>query len=400
MGRPLVLFLLSVTLLISINMQALAQGRPTLKMRGETEVKEPAPVSTPPEPAPLAKAEPSAPAIRVKFEGLKSISESDLLQTLREKRAMIAAQNVYRPAGIDAAAKVIKEEFKHQGFMNTSVEPRLDVSSQPPSITFVINEGLKAQIVEINFEGNEIFSDEQLLKEMKYTLEGNRATLPELDVDYDADEVDIDLRLVQQFMASRGYLRAKIGQPRAEDAGRNRKLVVPVDEGLLYRMGEIRIEGANQFSPEEVLDFLGVRPGDIADGRQIGAGLYERLKKAYADRGFIQYDGAIVPAFRHSANAQEGLVDFTITIEEGSRFRVRAIKFQGATRVPGSVLRDALQIRDGEIYNQSKLEEGLERLGQLCACESIDRQRDLDYRYNEEESLLDIVILIRELKDR
>jgi outer membrane protein insertion porin family len=400
MGKRPVLFSLSLVLLFTINIRAQAQGKPTLKMRGDREVKEAAPVSIPQEPAAEAKVELVSPAIKVKFKGLKSISESDLLRVLSEKRAMMAPQEVYSPARINAAVEVLREEFRQQGFTNTSVETRLDESSQPPSIIFVINEGIRTQIVEIDFEGNKIFSDEQLLKEMEYTLEGNRATLPKLDVDYDADKIDVDLRLVQRFMAGSGYLQAKLGRPRMEDTGRNRKLIVPVDEGLLYRMSEIKMEGATLFSPEEILSFLRLRPGDIADGREIGTGLYERLKKAYADRGFIQYDATPEPTYRQTADGQEGIVDFNIIIDEGSRFRIRTIKFKGAGRVPASVLRDALQIRDGEVYNQSKLEEGLERLSQVCECERVDRHRDLDYRSNEEESLVDIIISIRELEER
>lgn len=47
--------------------------------------------------------------------------------------------------------------------------------------------------------------------------------------------------------------------------------------------------------------------------------------------GYIQYIAEPEPEFRvvdHAAN--EGVVDFKVTIEEGQLFRIRSIKFEGS----------------------------------------------------------------------
>jgi outer membrane protein insertion porin family len=345
--------------------------------------------------------QPQAPLLAIKFEGLKSLSESDMLKALRDERAMISSASAGDPAQVKRGVDVIKEALKARGYRQAMVEARLDEAAQPTgSVTFIVREGAQSRITGIEFKGNTIFTDEQLLKVMNYTLRKNRAKLPQIDAVYDKDSFEFDLRLVQQAMTGQGYLKARTGEPQIEETGDTLKIIIPVDEGARYRIGEIKVEGATQFSTAEILDFLRLKPGDIAAGGEIGGGLFERLKRAYGDRGYIQYEASPEPTFREAAGGREGVVDFTIVIDEGRRFRIRTIRFEGNALTHESVLRDALALRDGEVYNQTKFEEGLKRIEQLGIAAPIDPMGGVDYRTNEEEGLLDIIIRVRELEGR
>lgn len=253
------------------------------------------------------------------------------------------------------------------------------------------------RVIGIEFRGNRIFSDEQLLEQFRYTKALSRAKSSAFDFIYDSQRIDTDRRLATFFMRSHGYLTAIVGEPEAEATDQGIKLIMPVEEGALYRIGKLKVSGATVFSPEEVIRFLNVEPGGIANGKEIGDGLYERLRRAYGEKGHIQYTAEPTPTYRLPDGASEGIVDFKIDIDEGTRFRIRLIEFEGDAAATEGLLRNTMLIQEGEVYNQTRFEESIERLNQLGLFEDIDKEKDVGFRTNDEERLLDITIKVKEV---
>ncbi|HEX8748032.1 MAG TPA: outer membrane protein assembly factor BamA [Pyrinomonadaceae bacterium] len=356
------------------------------------------------------------PIIRdIQFEGLKSVQESDVLKTFRERRVGFSKEAIFDPAKQNNAVRVLKELLSSKGHPNATVEVRTDEISQTSvGVTFVIREGDRVRVAEVDFVGNQVFKDGALRSQMRYVTEtGLIARFKSTDI-LDREKLEVDLRLVQQYMASKGYLQARTGEPTVEGLGRRRtgffiplplissvdetlRVTVPVTEGKLFRIGEIKIEGNSIFSEQVIRAIIGLKPGDVADGRRIGKALYEDLRKAYGTQGFIQYDASPQPTFKDSpANPQEGVVDFVVTIEEGKQFTLRRLEFIGNTFTRDVVLRREVLINEGDIYNQSLFEYSILRLNQLGFFEPVDEKRDADFRTNEEEGLVDINVKVSE----
>src|SRR5690606_24242642 len=110
------------------------------------------------------------------------------------------------------------------------------------------------------------------------------------------------------------------------------KIIVPVTEGKLFRVGELKVEGNSIFSEQQILNIVGLRQGEIANGKRLGDAVYEDLKKIYGAQGFVLYDAEFDPEFKDNpSNPEEGIVDITITIDEGRQFRLRRLEFVGNT---------------------------------------------------------------------
>ena len=109
--------------------------------------------------------------------------------------------------------------------MNAVVNVRNEnVSARSRRIVFVVDEGPVAVIREIRFEGNRIFTDDELLSQLKIV------TVMSHDV-FDRATLDEDLKNVIKFMRSRGYLKSKILEPRLESLNGNLTITVRVEEG-------------------------------------------------------------------------------------------------------------------------------------------------------------------------
>ena len=132
------------------------------------------------------------------------------------------------------------------------------------------------------------------------------------------------------------------------------KIIVPVTEGKVFRVGELKVEGNSIFSEQQILSFVGLKKGEIADGKRLQDAVYEDLKKAYGSQGFVQYNAEFEPDFKDNpANPNEGIVDITITIDEGKQFTLRRLEFVGNTFTRDRVMRREFLINEGDIYNQN-----------------------------------------------
>src|SRR5882724_10342321 len=118
------------------------------------------------------------PIIRdLQFEGLKSVPESDILKAFRERRVGVSKESIYDPVKARNAVRVIKELLAEGGHPNATVEQRReDISQTSIGLTFVIHEGERVRVMDIQFEGNQIFSDKSLRNQMKYVQEAGLIT--------------------------------------------------------------------------------------------------------------------------------------------------------------------------------------------------------------------------------
>src|SRR4030095_11578175 len=357
------------------------------------------------------------PIIRdLQFEGLKSVPESDVLKTFRERRVGVSKESIYDPVKVRNAIRVLKELLAGHGHPNATIEERSDeVSATSTALTFVINEGKRVRVVEIQFEGNTVFSDKSLRGSMKYVKEAGLITRFKSADILDREKLDVDLRLVDNYMRSKGYLQARHGEPRVESVGRRRtgfpilplpflssvdeglKVTIPIVEGKVYRLGEFKVEGNSIFSEAQIRAVIGLNKGDIADGEKVSKGLFENLKKFYGQQGFIEYTAEPVPTFKDNpANPNEGIVDFTVTIEEGKQFTLRRLEFVGNTFTRDNVLRREGLIKEGDIYNDAYWEYSVVKLNQLGYFNPIDKDKDVDRRTNDEEATVDLSLKVSE----
>src|SRR5688500_6786668 len=300
------------------------------------------------------------PIIRdLQFEGLKSVPESDVLKAFRERRVGISKESIYDPVKARTAVRVLKELLSARGHPNATIEERREeVSNTSTALTFVINEGERVRVVEIQFEGNTVFSDGALRGSMKYVKEAGLITRFKGQDILHREKLEADLRNVDNYMRSKGYLQARHGEPRVEGVGPRRtgfpilplpflssvdeglRVTVPIVEGKVFRIGEMKIEGISIFSEPAIRAVIGLNKGDVANGEKIGKALFENLKKYYGQQGFIEYTAEPTPTFKDNpAIPEEGIVDLLITIEEGKQLSLRRLEFLGNTITRDNVLR-------------------------------------------------------------
>lgn len=265
-----------------------------------------------------------------------------------------------------------------------------------------IETALRERGVEVEFSGNQVFTRRELLdilscdeQTASYFVEGSAAERFS-DDDKNFQKLEYSLFRFRQLLNARGYLKASVSDPRAETSAAGRKLLVSINEGALYRIGKVEFKGSKLISPERLAEMFPLKAGDVANGSAIYVFLFERVKKHYADHGYIQYEADPDPTYKSEPGAREGVVDFLIQMAEGNRFTLRSVEFEGNVRTADEQVRPLLLLREGETYRQALLDESLKKLEATGLFERIDPDKDVDYRTDAERTGLTVKIKLKE----
>jgi outer membrane protein assembly factor BamA len=320
--------------------------------------------------------------VRIEFYGLSAFSYCEALQFLRGDG--VGFNEMPNSKATERAASIIKERLQSLGYVRARVDPVRD--EETSRVLFVVNEGQRLALSDVRFEGNRAFTTEELSQHYSTCLARHQKTSTN---EYDGEVHSYCDHVLMNLMRSRGYLEAKV-EPENEIIDRGIVLKLKIDEGVLYRIGHIRITGNEALSLPQVRAKLELREGDIADGDKIGNWLFGDLKTLYGELGFIQYTGEIIPTF----NRESRIVDLAVEIEEGERFTLRSLEFSGYVSKAINP-HDLFVIREGDVFNQSLFEESIKRLNDSGVFEFIDKDRDVEFLKNNEESTLKVVVKLR-----
>jgi outer membrane protein insertion porin family len=106
----------------------------------------------------------------IKYEGAKSVSTSDILDRFKERKVGLTVESMYDPNVVNHAAVVLKELLAEHGHQFAMVTPEL--RRIPPSsleVVFNVVEGPKIKVGEIMILGNKAFTRRQVVEAMKNT---------------------------------------------------------------------------------------------------------------------------------------------------------------------------------------------------------------------------------------
>ena len=354
------------------------------------------------------------------FNGAKALQESDILKAFREQRVGISKEAIYDPVKSRQAVRVLRELLASKGYPNAKIDvEEEEISATSIGLNFKIDQGPRSRIIEIDFTGNEHFKDGELRGALTLVREtGLISRIKGQDIlDLRKLEYDLD-RNVLAYIRSKGYLQARIGDPQVVGLGIKRtdflplitlpipllstkddtlKIIVPITEGKIFRVGELKVEGNSIFSEQQILSFIGLKKGEVVDGKRLRDAIYDDLRKAYGAQGFVQYQAEPIPEFKDNpTNPDEGIADITVSITEGKQFTLRRLEFTGNTFTRDRVMRREFLLNEGDIYNENYKDISIARLNQTQYFDPIDKDQDVETRVDDEQGDVDLIVKVKE----
>lgn len=260
-----------------------------------------------------------------------------------------------------AARKKIEEHYQGYGYPNVTVTHGLQKTDREgfADLVFLVEEGAKSEVRNINFQGNQAFADVVLRREMD-TKEKGLFSFITKSGRIDNVRLDEDLEKIADYYRSEGYWRVKVGIPQQVPVKDGRvDLVIPVEEGHKYLVNAIGFGKMSVFRPEELTPALSL-VGNMAYSSKKVRDDIRAIRSYYGSRGYA--DATVSPDVREVGTDK---VDIYYRITEGRRYKVGRVNIQGNTKSKDNVIRREVPMIPGENFNSVDMETTKKRLENL-----------------------------------
>jgi outer membrane protein insertion porin family len=346
------------------------------------------------------------PTIRgIEYSGNKSFTESNILDTFKERKVGITVDSPFDAPKIRTAERALVDLMKQNGRPLGTVTT--EVENIPPAavrIRFVMDEGPKVRIGQIRFTGNKIFSDKDLKANLKLSKERGLFTMFKGTDAYHSDKLEYDIETnLKAFYREHGYLQVQVGQPIvriiegprgiipfAKKTKQQFYLELPIDAGAQYRIGKLELENCGIFRCEALVRSFGLNKGDIANQKRIKDTL-EELKKFYGNYGYLNWN--YIP--ETSFNEQDKTYDMVLKLEPDEQFFVHRITFTGNTKTRDKVIRREFVLEEGKIFSTAALDVSILRINQLGFFEKVE-EKDYEVKPDEKTKKVNVEVNLKE----
>jgi outer membrane protein insertion porin family len=295
---------------------------------------------------------------RVAFEGNKKIKDTELTAVVQSK-----PRGALQRAVVQADVGRIIEAYRHVGRDDVSVVPQIiNRGEDRVDLLYVVTEGAKTTVRQINFVGNHVFDKRQLAAVIKTSATNVLSFLTGGDV-YDPDRVAEDREQLRLYYRSKGYADASVTSAKAEydPAIKGFALTFSIDEGPLYHFGDTTIVcNVPGLDAEKLRRLLVVRNGAVFDGNALDK-TDEVLAIELAKLGYPFAQA--VPRTARDASAKR--IDVAFVIDQGARTYIERIEIHGNTRTRDYVIRREFDIAEGDAYNKTLIDRAERRLKNL-----------------------------------
>ncbi len=300
---------------------------------------------------------------------------------------MISSRDTLNLDKINEAVDKIRTEYQKIGRYLAEVKPqKVNLGEGRVNLNFVINEGSLLTVKNINFVGNQNFSNNELKsiistkEDAWYKLFGSNKFVPE--------RLEYDRKKLKEFYNQRGYIDFKVeiarGDLLPDISGFNLNFIVK--EGKRYSVNDLDIESSliNDNKKKILLKEIYLKKEEYFNSRSLD----ESIKFLVEEFELLGFNFIrVFPKIKKDKN----LVNILFFIKEGSEKYINKITIIGNTRTNDNVIRRELSLLEGDPFNKSKLTTSISALRRLGYFQSVN------YRLDEIDSnLIDIILDIKE----
>ena len=256
------------------------------------------------------------------------------------------------------------------------------------SVSIRIKEREKVKIEKIRFSGNKAFSDKELHAQME-TQEATWYSFIDDSGVYQKDTLKLDMFRIEGFYHDNGYLRVKVLEPRIDINKKAREIhiTVPVEEGQQFRVKSLDLKTDDTVSSDEIQKSIKTKVGDIYNVSQLRqdvltiADLYSKKGYAYADANPVS-----------TLNNEDRTVDLSIEVDKGKKVYVGNIEILGNLKTKDNVIRREFRLKEGELFDSSKLKRSKQRINNLNFFEDVK----IDTHRGQDPDLIDVLTTVTE----
>lgn len=291
------------------------------------------------------------------------ISGADYLGNKKVREILgIGVGDLVDDAALGVAVKKVREEYQKHFFPEAKITWRIEPLPEPgtAAVNVWVQEGPRANVRKIRFEGNQHVSARDLRKKMNQKTVNWLSWITGVGR-YNPDDLQWDLETIRRAFLDKGFLDVKVYAPKVSML-RPKKLAIDiaVEEGAQYRIRDVVVDGATLFEASVLAANAKIKAGDIAALSAIEQGA-QAIRDYYGDRGYIRTDVQFVL----DADPNTHTVRVLYRIREGKLAFIRKIEIRGNSVTKDKVIRREIIVNPGEVFSEPKVRTSERRLRNL-----------------------------------
>lgn len=298
----------------------------------------------------------------VRFEGNQKIPDDKLRPELK-----FSLHTPLNEAQIMATADAIRKMYAAANRDATTVKPVFVKNSNGTmTVIFKIEEELRIRISDVNFEGNTVYSAQALRDAMETRYNPLSVSwLSWIPVEgkpglYDANAIQRDRLRLRELYYRKGYLDFKIKDIRQKALEKDPEMIdllITLEEGEPYFVGEIVLTGVSAFPPEKIRECIR-QTRDNVFNVQIEEQDLNRIEAVYAPEGYADLDVRVI----RKPNYTNHTVDLEYQVSEGPQYTIRDINISGNKWTKPYVILRELPFKPDDKVDRRKLDIAKRRL--------------------------------------
>jgi len=307
----------------------------------------------------------------ITFEGNDEISKDDLNEGIEIKPATILSLPAVR-----RTVQKIRDMYAEKGYFLAEVQNEIvPQKNNEVAIKFKITEHGQVSVRRITFIGNQNVDSSELRSLM---LTGNAGFFAfGSGGPFRQDAFERDIAVLSAMYYDRGFLSVSISTPRIMlTPDRNGiEVTITIDEGPRYKIRQLRVyeRGAGGAEVEPIDGRRNLRmmvrsePGQYFNRAELLEDL-QAIRTLYRDHGYANVEAN--PQTQLDPETHE--VDVTVPVERGPLVYFERIEIRGNSKTRDKVIRRELEVTEGELFSESKLERSKRRATALGYFERVD----------------------------
>ncbi len=307
----------------------------------------------------------------VEFEGNEELDSDKLGESIEVKPNTILSVPAVR-----RSVQKIKDSYAEKGYfladVDFTIEPQRD---NEVVVRFKVTEHSPVTVRRITFIGNEHVSDSELRAVMQ-TGQGSFFDFGS-GGSYRQDAFERDVLMLSALYYDKGYMSVQIGTPRVmlTPDREGIEITLVIHEGPRFKIRQLKIyerdNDGNEVEPiggrRALRQMVHAHSGDWFNRADIVKDL-QAVRTLYRDHGYYSVEAD--PETEIDAVHRE--VDIVIPIRRGPLTRVERIEVKGNTKTRDKVLRREMEIEEGQLYSETKVEDSKRRMTALGYFERVD----------------------------
>ena len=303
----------------------------------------------------------------INYEGIKS---TDLLSDLK-KNVVLKSRSSFNEILLKKDKENIKDFLKNLGYYFSEIDVSIqNLEDNKINLTYNISLGDKAKIKKISFIGNKIFKDKKLkniilseeYKSWKF-LSGKKY-LNEAMINYDK-------RLLKNFYLNKGFYNVSINSSYAKILDNQEfELIYNIDANPKIFFGKLNLDLPSDFSIsnyeniEKFFKKLENQPYSLSSVDKI----LEKIEIITINEQYESIKATV------NENIDNNKINITFKIEETEKVFIEKINIYGNNITRESVIRNQIEIDEGDPFNQILYAKSLNNIKSLNFFENVDAE--------------------------